>query len=769
MVRYSGAFVLSLLFTLLAACSAPAPTQTTIPPTISPDARDTSAGLVTEERAPGTATVPPSPAIIVIPTPMAVTVAPPGTATGHPSPGQEDMWVRDRVDAIVALFNVSPAGREWLEGYDLRQMVGQPGWFGSFGYDGWAGVGQAIPQTILHEISHSYYGAFPVSGHPGLSWKRPPGNPPSPATEQYQQDLITFMFQPPDGYEPLRARLRNLPNLSREEDPDLFHIGEADLLYTTAGSLDLIPPILRKYFDQFLEEGDFQTWTGAIAWYLGLSSEDKKAADSYIGITHFPLGHYRDLKPLDVTRLPARIRNLLEGEERQRLKDFAQQFELIKSNEFSLVDAANVDRSFQFWRGYLREMLHLHEKHPQVLAEAGGRGPRLKLALDTFLRAEEMSLNQKIEFFKARLEDPTFLDFSVLLPSGVLIELFGRDGDEMSLDSVEGVVGQFARKLAEYVREVDATLAAGRKDLEQGSQRLEGYLKALSDDQQEKDLTLIIDLMRDTDRVTAKNLMDRLSDDLILRMLKNKASAVRGDAVSPQRLLRALKITPQHSTDEIVRGLKTLLEETSGNFQIDRPFTKLAYRVITDVGMRDYSIGLEILGDSEVPLLEFARNSPEASVRILSSDLSEAARLVANPQGYARSPQGIVYGLIHVDPEFAARLVGQLEELGERGLVVESVAHFAYDAARLRDVPGLPVSLEKDGLFLEKLLENRGPKWLEDRLRESVDLYRQRVLQGESPGDFLVAYRTTLVSAASKLEDPQDRGALLEMIGRIFQ
>ena len=68
------------------------------------------------------------------------------------------------------------------------------------------------------------------------------------------------------------------------------------------------------------------------------------------------------------------LKTVLEREERQRLTDFAQQFDLIKSNEFGLVDAANVDRSFQFWRDYLRDMLKLHEKHPQVLANASGKG-----------------------------------------------------------------------------------------------------------------------------------------------------------------------------------------------------------------------------------------------------------------------------------------------------------------------------------------------------------------------------------------------------------
>ena len=768
MKYYLSLLAVSLFLTGLVACSSTPPTQTFTLFTPSPPHSDTPGHPLPEAGELATATITPTQSATVLPTPDPVPVATPSPAIDHPSDSQEEVWVRDRVRGLILLYNISPAGREWLESYDLRQMVGMPGWFGSFGYDQWAGVGQAIPNSVLHEVSHSYYGAFPVSGRPELTWKRRPGEDLSSAMRQYHQDLITFMFQPPDRYEPLRERFRNLPNLSRKEDPDLFHMGEADLLYTTGGSLNLIPTILRKYFDQFLDGAGFQTWTEVIAWHLGLSSQDKKQAVPYIGITHIPLKHYRDLKALDAPLLPERIKNVLEREERQRLTDFAQQFDLIKSNEFGLVDAANVDRSFQFWRDYLRDMLKLHEKHPQVLANVRGKGPQLKDALDTFLEAKKMSLEQQIDFFKDGLKDPNFMDFAVLLPSRVLIELFGHSSDDLAIRSAGGVFGKFSQKLAAYAKAVDMVLSTGRQDQQKGSESLERFLQGLSDDQQEKDLTLIFELMRDTDRVTTKVLVNRLSDELILRMLENKASAVRGDAVSPERLLRALNITPQHSSNEIVQGLKILFEETSGNFQIDEPFTRLAYRVITDLATRDYRLGLEILGDSQVPLLDYVRASPEASVRVLSSDPSEAARLVANPKGYARGPQGIIYGLINVDPEFAARLVEELEELGERSLVVEAVAHFAYDAARLDTVPGLPISLEKDGLFLKKLMEDRGAEWLEEQLGEAISLYRQRVQRNESPGDFLEAYRTTLTAAASNLEDRQTGRTISEMIGRLF-
>ena len=740
-----GALALSLLLATLAACAGESGSRTSGMDILSPTP---------------VTTVPPASGPLPVATPALV----PGQTPGS----QEETWVQDRVRAVVSLYNISPAGREWLESYDLRQMVGRPGWFGSLGFELWAGVGQAKPDSVLHEISHSYYGAFPVSGRPELSWSTPPGEAVSPAMEKYQEDLITFMFQPPDSFEPLRERFRNLPNLSREEDPDLFHFGEADLLYTTGGSLDLIPPILRKYFDQFLISGGVQTWQEAIAWYLGLSPAEQKDAESYIGLPHLPLKGYRALDPSEPTHLPEEVNSILETEERQRLTDFAQQFDLILGNELSFVDAADVDRSFQFWRGYLRDMLRLHEKHPQVLANAGAKGPELKRALDMFLEAKKMSESQHPDFFKNQLKDPFLVNFSVLLPSRVLIELFGRSPDELPLESVGGVVGRFSQKLAGYAKEVDHVVSTGRTDLQSGSDKLEKFLGNLDDDEQKKDLSLIFDLMKDTDKVTTKTLVNRLSDGLILRMLKNKASAVRSDNVSPERLLYSLKITSQNSPSEIVEGVKVLLKETSGNFQIDEPFTSLAYRVISDLGTEDFQVGLEMLRDSQVPLLDYIRASPEASVKILSSDLADAARLIANPQGYARSPQGIVHGLIQVDPTLAGRIIAEMERQGREDIVIESLIVFAYDSTRLRAIPGLPISLEQDGRFLKGLLEDKGADWLESRMREAVKLYEQHVERNEVPGDFLAAYEGTLKEVASKLDDRKAARTLEGIIGRVF-
>ena len=232
-------------------------------------------------------------------------------------------WAQDRIAALNAIYGFTPQGQRFLEGLDLRQMKGQPGWFGSFGYQGWTGVGEAKPASITHELGHAYWGAFAVSGRPDLSWNEPRSGSFSSAMSQYHRNLITFMGQPPDPYEPLRERLRNIPQVLLGESSPLIHFGEADLVHTTGGNLHLLPPLLRKYYDQYLPQGTFDSWYSALEWYLGLSPEDTRAAGAYSGLTHLDLSLYRELEPRAKTALPQGIREIVVREEKQRLVDFA--------------------------------------------------------------------------------------------------------------------------------------------------------------------------------------------------------------------------------------------------------------------------------------------------------------------------------------------------------------------------------------------------------------------------------------------------------------
>ena len=99
--------------------------------------------------------------------------------------------------------------------------------------------GRRGPDIVAHELGHAYWGAFPVTGHPELSWEVAEGETIPSAMARYHEDLRRFMLQPPDRYEPLRERFRNFPNLNQGRLPDLIHAGEADIPRLTAGDLGL--------------------------------------------------------------------------------------------------------------------------------------------------------------------------------------------------------------------------------------------------------------------------------------------------------------------------------------------------------------------------------------------------------------------------------------------------------------------------------------------------------------------------------------------------
>ena len=208
--------------------------------------------------------------------------------TPTPNPANS-AWVQQRLDTVITLYGLTPEGAALVRSLDVRQMEGEPGFFGSYGFKEWAGVGEAKPIGVIHELGHSYWGGFPVVGLPELSWDKPEGQELSPAMERYHADILTFMAQPPDGYEVFRQRLRNLPELSFKNSEPLFHNVEADLVYSTGGNLGLVPPILRKYWSGFLHEGPFASWYDAAAWFLSLTDDDRVAAGKYLGFEHLDL------------------------------------------------------------------------------------------------------------------------------------------------------------------------------------------------------------------------------------------------------------------------------------------------------------------------------------------------------------------------------------------------------------------------------------------------------------------------------------------------
>ena len=692
---------------------------------------------------------------------------------GDRTPPPQSPWAQDRREAYSQLYNITPEGSRMLASLDVRHMTGQPAWFGSTGFEGFAGLGQAKPTTVAHEMGHSYWGAFPVSGSPSLTWETPLGQSLSPALAQYRSDLQTFMLQPPDRYELLRERFRNLPNLSEGDYPDLLHMGEADIVSLVGGDLSLVPPILRKYFDRYLAPGPYQSWEDMLRWYVGLSTEDKRIADSFLALAHIPREAYEGLGLQSSAGVPQEIKEITLGEEKQQLLDFAIEFDPIVGNDDSLKDAAGVDTGFPFWRSYLREMYQLHKRYPGLLPGNGetGRAAEIALAFDILIEGEKLGTAQRVAFLSGELSSHPFLyNFLPILDNRVLVELLGPGESPQPAEALQKGTGSFVEELRRFIAEVDRILDIANASPDDGARALEDYLESLKDQDEEKlkqDIDTVFELFTDTNKETTQQMMARVTDDTIRELLNINPARTRF-LLKPERLLDAIDIRANAPSDDLLAGLKVLLDNSSGNFTIDRPFTEEVYRRVSQRGRDSPQETLGIIKEAGLPMPGFLFGHPDDSVFILSSDFQQTLELITGSGPIRVPPVRLIYHLIYVDPGFAARVVEGLSEQDEDDLTSEALIYFAYDRDRLQSNPELKLSVESDALFLQALLQRKGQEWLSLQMASAITRYEANQQEGIVDPDFLDAYRRTLRAALDFIEEPQQQAALEEAIADAF-
>ena len=662
----------------------------------------------------------------------------------------------------MQLYDLTDEGVALLRSLDLRQMQGEPGFFGSYGFKEWAGVGEAKPQGVMHEIGHSYWGAFPISGFPDLTWDIPPGGGLSPAMEQYHADILLFMAQPPDHYELFRQRLRNLPGLSDSNREPLFHNLEAGIVYSTGGSLSLMPLILRKYWDRFLNDGQFDSWYQAVSWFENLgddrsSGDSRFGANKYLGFEHLDLRNYNSLTvgeaDVDSILVPTQV---LATEERQRLFDLADQFDL-------LLGDAQREENFQFWRGYLRDKVKLHAIHKGYLSSLElPRASSLASALDFLNSLDGFSPKQQANQVGATLAvQPFLVNFLPVLQNQALLLLFAN---EITLPQGETLqaTASFVDRLERFSGLVASVLETGHASPQQGADELNRFLDA-TDFEQIDDLRLFFDLFREEDPGTASRVVRALDKVTVRRLMEPVATQLRF-TLNSDELLDKLDITVDSSISDLKRGVILLLEEPSGNFIIDGPFLTAMYQVIATRGSSDPSGTLTVLLETPFPLEGFIQQEPMAASALLASDLDAALVILEQSDPVVSPPARNVYRMIQEDPDLAARLGAVLDERGKGEWVVESVAYLAYDKARSERVPSLPISLEQDGKYLAALADQLGEVRLKERLGEAFALYRERASLGQVAEDFPVQYRATLEAAATKISVSAVRDRLTRII-----
>ena len=751
-----------VILSVLTACRSQTGTPATGMPVASPGLSSPTVAAPVDAT-PGTGTVSPANS------PTAVASAPdpgvPAKALPLPEgqPAEQSQWVKDRVAALKAIYAFTSEGEEWLDAYDLRQMFEQPAWFGSYGYGSWAGAGQAVPRSVLHELSHSYWGAFTVAGLSGLSWDPDDGSGGiSPALARFHADLDLFLRQPPDRFEPLRDRFRNLPNLTKGTYPDLHHFGEAELMFMTGGNLQLLPPLLRKYFSGYIAEGGagpdggggalLSSWDQAVSWFAGLEPEDKRVAFELFGIQHFPLDEYEGLPATSLYGLADLQHEAYEQEERQRLVDFAAQFDGILEREFALVDAAGSDRGFDFWRSYLSDKLDLHRSHPEVLPGIGTvRALQLASSLTFYAAIADNSPEEQADAFRENTDTPLVTEMAVLLKPRAIITLFTQTEDP---DGVLATLEGRADRLAALAQAADSVADAAGQSTEFGAQELEQFLASMPDDQLRSDIFLLFDLLRSTEAGLTARVLPAMSDATLVRLLTVSPAAARSSDIGAERLLRAVGIAGSATLAQIQAGASLLAANSSGNFDIDEAYDEAVFSAL-DLHVDDSPAGvMAVLGASGMRLLPWLLRESDGALRALRADTAAALSLITSAEGLHETPQRLLHLLARKDPALAAGLTAAAAAQ-DSGLPVRVLRSFAYDQYWAERNAGPYVSLGLVAEYLVALIEATSVDWVAEQLQAAIREARAEIAAGNlepgAEGEFLRTLQAAMEAGAGSV------------------
>ena len=333
-----------------------------------------------------------------------------------------------------------------------------------------------------------------------------------------------------------------------------------------------MPPILRKYWDQFLLPGPFYSWYAALGWYGALSPLDKGLANNYIGLEHFDQIEYDYLRNRGPAQLGEGVVELLRQEERQRLRDFVQQFDLI-------LNATDHQDDFKFWRRYLQDKIELHEEYPGLVASLGSpKAEQMAAALDTFIDIKATDVAGQVTLVIRGLgQEPFLVHFLPALDNRTLLELFSLKAKLPKGALLKGTE-DFVRSLEKFTPHINSILEATRDDLGKGADRLSSYLNTV-DFQEREELQLFFEVLEGSDSGGAKKAVAALDDSMLRRLLKTIPAKLRG-LLTPRRFVEFLDITLRSPIPELTQGIKDMIEHPSGNFRIDEPFLDEMNRVV---------------------------------------------------------------------------------------------------------------------------------------------------------------------------------------------
>ena len=349
---------------------------------------------------------------------------------------------------------------------------------------------------------------------------------------------------------------------------------------------------------------------------------------------------------------------MLAREERQRLTDLADQFD-------SLMGDAQLEENFQFWRGYLRDKVSLHETHPGHLESLeSARAGELAEAL-AFIAALDGNPDARARTLADGFSGQPFLvNFLPAVDDGTLVKLFAAGYDLPEGPTLQATAS-FVQRLQRFGTLVEQVLAEGRRSHTGGARALQEFL-ADTGYENEQDLRLFFDLFANTDRQLARRVMGEI-DNATIRSLIVPVPVQLRNILGPDELLDKLDITEDAADDHLRRGIALLVEESSGNYRIDEPFLEHLYEVMAERTAKDPEAAAQVFAATPLPLDGMLAHQPEAAVAALSSDPVLAVSLVRNGDPVLSPPASIIYRVIRSNPDLAGELVVSLDALGGGG------------------------------------------------------------------------------------------------------
>ena len=190
----------------------------------------------------------------------------------NPTP-PDDPWLSARIDEVVEIYNLTEKARRMLEAVPLQVYPNEPGHAGYGGPVGGVGVGEAThPWTFAHEYMHAFWenwDGFPERCNKMNVWTfrrdlakwvlqffihdRSPGPNPQEAWRPYYNSVRAEFRWWPNPWEILLDAYRDEGHFGADIWHLMYHVADTDAPMMVFGQPHLLPPVLRPYFDGFIE------------------------------------------------------------------------------------------------------------------------------------------------------------------------------------------------------------------------------------------------------------------------------------------------------------------------------------------------------------------------------------------------------------------------------------------------------------------------------------------------------------------------------------